>query len=122
MDLHDNEEEAAFRKEVGDFVTAEAPKPGQGWGESGAWFKKLAAKGWIAPAWPTEYGGAGLNIMQQFVLNEELALRKAPRPGHLVIGLGMGGPTIINHGTEEQKKKFLPSIIKDLDIWCQGFS
>ena len=122
MDLHDNEEEAAFRKEVSTFISAEAPEPSQGWGGSGDWFKKLAAKGWIAPAWPTEYGGAGLNVMQQFVLNEEMALRRAPRPGHLVIGLGMGGPTIINHGTEEQKKEFLPSIIKDLDIWCQGFS
>ena len=122
MDLHDNEEEAAFRKEVSRFISAEAPKPDQGWGGAGDWFKKLADKGWIAPAWPTEYGGAGLNVMQQFVLNEEMALRRAPRPGHLVIGLGMGGPTIINHGTEEQKKEFLPSIIKDLDIWCQGFS
>ena len=122
MDLYDNEEEAAFRKEVSTFISAEAPKAGQGFGEAGDWFKKLAAKGWIAPNWPTEYGGAGLNVMKQFVLNEEMALRRAPRPGHLVIGLGMGGPTIINHGTEEQKKEFLPSIIKDLDIWCQGFS
>ena len=122
MDLHDNEEEAAFRKEVNSFISAEAPKPGTGVDGGNDWFQKLADKGWIAPAWPTEYGGAGLSVMKQFVLNEEMALRRAPRPGHLVIGLGMGGPTIINHGTEEQKKDFLPSIIQDRDIWCQGFS
>ena len=122
MDLHDNEEEAAFRKEVNSFISAEAPAPGTGLAGGDNWFEKLADKGWIAPAWPTEYGGAGLSVMKQFVLNEEMALRRAPRPGHLVIGLGMGGPTIINHGTEEQKKDFLPSIIQDRDIWCQGFS
>ena len=122
MDLHDNEEEAAFRKEVNSFISAEAPNPGTGVDGGNDWFQKLADKGWIAPAWPTEYGGAGLSVMKQFVLNEEMALRRAPRPGHLVIGLGMGGPTIINHGTEEQKKDFLPSIIQDRDIWCQGFS
>ena len=122
MDLRDSDEEAEFRKEVSTFISTEAPKPEAGFGGAGDWFEKLADKGWIAPAWPKEYGGAGLTVMKQFVLNEELALRRAPRPGHLVIGLGMGGPTIINHGTEEQKKEFLPSIIKDRDIWCQGFS
>ncbi len=132
MDLRDSEEQAAFRKEVGSFISDEAPKAKEGVSgmaalagnmeASQAWFQKLADKGWIAPAWPKEYGGAGLSVMKQFVLSEEMALRKAPRPGHLVIGLGMGGPTIINHGTEEQKKEFLPSIIRDRDIWCQGFS
>ena len=60
--------------------------------------------------------------MQQFVLNEELALHRVPRPMHLIIGLGMAGPTIIVHGTEEQKKKYLPGIINGTDIWCQGYS
>ena len=132
MDLRDSEEQAAFRKEVASFISDEAPKAKKGvsgvaalagsWEASQGWFQKLADKGWIAPAWPEEYGGAGLSVMKQFVLNEEMALRSAPRPGHLVIGLGMGGPTIISHGTEEQKREFLPSIIRDRDIWCQGFS
>ena len=132
MDLRDSEEESAFRKEVATFIADEAPKAKQdvrgmaglagGMDANQAWFQKLTEKGWIAPAWPEEYGGAGLSVMKQFVLNEEMALRRAPRPGHLLIGLGMGGPTIINHGTEEQKKEFLPSIIQDRDIWCQGFS
>ncbi len=132
MDLRDTEEQSAFRKEVVKFISDEAPKAAEGVRGMGAfagnaeatkaWYQKLADKGWIAPAWPEEYGGAGLSVMKQFVLNEEMALRRAPRPGHLVIGLGMGGPTIINHGTEEQKKEFLPSIIQDRDMWCQGFS
>jgi alkylation response protein AidB-like acyl-CoA dehydrogenase len=132
MDFVDAPEEAAFRKEVRTFIETEAPKPAKGmsgeealvanWDENQAWFKKLGGKGWIAPAWPKEYGGAGLSTMQQFVLNEELALHRVPRPMHLIIGLGMAGPTIIVHGTEEQKKKYLPGIINGTDIWCQGYS
>lgn len=132
MDFLDAPEEAAFRNEVRTFIETEAPKPAKGmsgeealvanWDENQAWFKKLGGKGWIAPAWPKEYGGAGLSTMQQFVLNEELALHRVPRPMHLIIGLGMAGPTIIVHGTEEQKKKYLPGIINGTDIWCQGYS
>ncbi len=132
MDFHDTPEEAAFRKEVQEFIQAEAPQAERGvsgpealvanWERNQQWFKQLADRGWIAPAWPEEYGGAGLTTMQQFVLNEELALNRAPRPMHLIIGLGMTGPTIIVHGTEEQKKKFLPGIISGEDIWCQGYS
>jgi alkylation response protein AidB-like acyl-CoA dehydrogenase len=132
MDFVDNPEEATFRKEVKTFIETQAPKPAKGmsgeealvanWDENQAWFKRLGEKGWIAPAWPTEYGGAGLTTMQQFVLNEELALHRVPRPMHLIIGLGMAGPTIIVHGTEEQKKKYLPGIINGTDIWCQGYS
>jgi len=132
MDFVDKPEEGTFRKEVRQFIETEAPKAAKGvsgeealianWDENQAWFKKLADKGWIAPAWPVEYGGAGLTTMQQFVLNEELALHRVPRPMHLIIGLGMAGPTIIVHGTEEQRKAYLPGIIAGKDIWCQGYS
>jgi len=132
MDFVDQPEEGTFRKEVRQFIETEAPKAAKGlsgeealianWDENQAWFKKLAGKGWIAPAWPVEYGGAGLTTMQQFVLNEELALHRVPRPMHLIIGLGMAGPTIIVHGTEEQRKAYLPGIIAGQDIWCQGYS
>jgi alkylation response protein AidB-like acyl-CoA dehydrogenase len=90
--------------------------------QSKEWFKLLGKKGWIAPAWPKEYGGAGMTVMQQFVFNEEMALNRAPRPLHLIIGVGMAGPTIIVHGTEEQKKKFLPGMLSGDDVWCQGYS
>jgi len=128
MDLRDSPEEAAFRKEVVEVIEKEAPKIERGTrieetlARSGEWFKKLAERGWNAPAWPKEYGGAGMSVMQQFIFNEEMAIHRAPRPIHLIIGLGMAGPTIIVHGTEEQKKKWLPGMLAGTDIWCQGYS
>ena len=133
MNFADAPEEAAFRTEVRAFIQKEAPKPKKGadgneesfmnrWQENQEWFKKLGQKGWIAPAWPKEYGGAGMSTVQQFIFNEEMALNKAPRPLHMIIGLGMAGPTIIVHGTEEQKKKYLPGMLRGEDIWCQGYS
>ncbi len=135
MDFRDNPEEAAFRQEVRAFVSAEYKKGGDGGTVSAAqaasaggqaalerynaWIKKLATKGWVAPAWPTEYGGAGLSVMQQFVFNEELALARAPRPGG--IGITMAGPTIIVYGTDEQKKEHLSGMLEG-KVWCQGFS
>jgi alkylation response protein AidB-like acyl-CoA dehydrogenase len=133
MNFADAPEEAAFRSEVRAFIQKEAPKPRKGadgneesfmnrWQENQEWFKKLGSKGWIAPAWPKEYGGAGMSTVQQFIFNEEMALNKAPRPLHMIIGLGMAGPTIIVHGTEDQKQKYLPGMLRGEDIWCQGYS
>jgi alkylation response protein AidB-like acyl-CoA dehydrogenase len=127
MDLKDTPEELAFRKEVVEFIRTEAPiaEPGVTFEQLAAkgqsWFKKLAERGWIAPAWPKEYGGAGMTTIQQFIFNEEMAIHKAPRPAHLIIGLG-GRSTIIVHGTEEQKQRFLPGMLSGEDIWCQGYS
>jgi alkylation response protein AidB-like acyl-CoA dehydrogenase len=128
LDLKDSPEEAAFRKEVVQFIEQYAPKmePGDDIArltEKGqTWFKQLASRGWIAPAWPKEYGGAGMTQIQQFIFNEEMAIHRAARPAHLIIGLGMAGPTIIVHGTEEQKKRWLPGMLAGTDIWCQGYS
>jgi alkylation response protein AidB-like acyl-CoA dehydrogenase len=134
MRLDDNPEEAAFRKEVREFIQKEAPKlddagsAGEidramsGFMASQGWFKKLAERGWVVPAWPKEYGGAGMTVMQQFIYNEEMALARAPRPMHLIIAAGMAGPTIIVHGTDEQKAKYLPGIARGEDIWCQLYS
>jgi len=72
-----------------------------------AWMKKLAKKGWIAAAWPTEYGGAGMTIMQQFIFNEELALARAPRPGG--IGIAMAGPTIIVTAPRSRRRSISPA-------------
>ncbi|MGA2285959.1 MAG: acyl-CoA dehydrogenase family protein [Dehalococcoidia bacterium] len=128
MDLRDSPEEAAFRKEVIDFIEKEAPRAQAGMSyetlaEMGqTWFRKLSERGWIAPAWPKEYGGAGMSQIEQFIFNEEMATHRAPRPAHLVIGLGLAGPTIIVHGNEEQKRRWLPGILAGTDIWCQGYS
>ena len=132
MDFRDSPEDAAFRQEVRDFLRTELPHDlraaddailGVGIGEDERerdWLKTLATRGWVAPAWPKAYGGAGLSVMQQFVFNEEMARAAAPRPNFLAIGLA--GPTIIVHGTEEQKREHLSGILSGENFWCQGFS
>ncbi|HXF50344.1 MAG TPA: acyl-CoA dehydrogenase [Dehalococcoidia bacterium] len=130
MDFRDTPEEAAFRKEVCDFLDRELPDslknvdpredPGALREGLREWRKKLAAKGWIAPAWPKEYGGAGMTVMQQFIMNEEFAEHRAPQVGGM--GVSMVGPTLIVHGSEEQKKEHLPRILSGEVQWCQGFS
>ncbi len=144
MDFRDAPEEAAFRAEVRAFIENECPPGirrrglhaafgGGGWDDirmeradyfriNGGWVKKLSDRGWVAPAWPKEYGGAGLSVMQQFILSQEMALSGAPRGGNFGIGTGWAGPTIIMHGTEEQKKRYLPGIVQGDEVWCQGFS
>ncbi|HWQ27478.1 MAG TPA: acyl-CoA dehydrogenase family protein, partial [Dehalococcoidia bacterium] len=130
MDFRDTPEEAAFRKEVCEFLDRELPDALRNFDpreDPGAlreglreWRKKLAARGWIAPAWPKEYGGAGLTVMQQFIMNEEFAEHRAPQVGGM--GVSMVGPTLIVHGNEEQKKEHLPRILSGEVQWCQGFS
>ena len=92
-------------------------------GESGPmreWREKLRQRGWIAPAWPKEYGGANLTVKQQFILNEEFAEHRVPGVGGM--GISMVGPTLMAHGTEEQRQEHLPRIIAGEETWCQGFS
>jgi len=74
----------------------------------------------VAPAWPKEYGGAGMSVMEQFIFNWEMAEARAPRPGG--IATGFAGPTLIVHGTDDQKKKYLPEILDGETVWCQGYS
>jgi len=84
--------------------------------------QELAKRGWIAPAWPKEYGGLGASIFEQMVFNEEFGYWGAPDTGTRGFGVGMIGPTLIIHGTEEQKRKYLPKITSGEHIWCQGYS
>ena len=141
MDFQDNQQEATFRKEVKEFIKREMSpdldRRGQGgaafgggsgrfnqkgyWPALTGWLKKLNERGWVAPAWPKEYGGAGLSVMEQFIFNQETATAGAPRSPN-VIGLGWVGPTIILYGTEEQKQKHLRPILNNEAFWCQGFS
>ncbi len=125
MEFRDTPEEAAFRQVVHSFIEAEAPRGERGpmaYGMAGAreFMKKLAERRWIAPAWPVEYGGAGMSVMEQFIFNSELAEARAPRPGG--IATGFAGPTLIHHGTEEQKQKYLPEMLTGDVSWCQGYS
>ncbi len=133
MDFRDTPDEATFRVQVRAFLKAELPErqrsqdvpTGPGYDRSRfeemrEWRGKLAAKGWIAPAWPKEYGGAGLSVMQQFIMNEEFAQARAMPVGGM--GVAMLGPTLISHGSDEQKKEHLGRILSGEVQWCQGFS
>ncbi|HEV3227269.1 MAG TPA: acyl-CoA dehydrogenase family protein [Acidimicrobiales bacterium] len=85
------------------------------------WTQKLFDGGWICASWPKEYGGKGLSIMQNVVLNEEFARAGAPLRADF-FGDTLVGPTILQWGNEEQKKEFLPKILSGQIAWCQGFS
>ncbi|GGT65049.1 MULTISPECIES: acyl-CoA dehydrogenase family protein [Streptomyces] len=86
-----------------------------------AWERHLAAHGWTCVGWPKEYGGRGASLEEQIAFHEEYALADAPaRVNH--IGEQLLGPTLLAHGTEEQKARFLPPIRAVEELWCQGYS
>ena len=85
------------------------------------WCARLGEAGWATPTWPAEYGFLGLSGSQAKVVNDELARWKVPRSFN-IIGIGMGGPTIMHWGTEEQKQRLLKPMAKHTEIWCQLFS
>ena len=89
--------------------------------EAKLWLERMGEKGWTAPEWPTEYGGGGLSKGEAMVLAEELKRIKA-RPALWSFGLWMFGPALLEFGNEEQKKRFLPEIVKGEIRWCQGYS
>ncbi|HAG93136.1 MAG: pimeloyl-CoA dehydrogenase large subunit [Pseudomonadales bacterium] len=84
------------------------------------WQKILYEKGWIAPSWPTQYGGTGWSITQKFIFENECA--EAGAPTLVPFGLKMVGPVIYTFGNEEQKARFLPDILQSNVWWCQGYS
>ena len=130
MDFNDSPDQAGWRNEVRSFIESNrATDIAEGPAERGEAFKsprlqhwrsRLAEKGWIAPAWPKEYGGAGLGVMEQFIMNEEFAENRMPNVGGM--GTSMIGPTIIIHGNEDQKKEHLGAILRGEVQWCQGYS
>ena len=129
MDYRFTDEEEAFRAEVREFLTSELAEDwdydpfeitDETWDSAQAFTKKMGEKGWVAPAWPEEYGGQGMGFMKQVVLSEEVAYRRAPNTS--LIGVTYAGPTLIVYGTEEQKQQFLPGITNGDIIWCQGYS
>jgi alkylation response protein AidB-like acyl-CoA dehydrogenase len=132
MDLHFTPEEEEFRLKVRNFLEENVPKSGlsaaregredKAWLESAkAWQRKLYEAGYVALAWPREYGGQALDPVRQSIVNDEMVRARAP---YLVggSGLGMLGPTLISWGTEEQKQRHLRKILTAEEIWCQGYS
>ncbi|MBL0767520.1 acyl-CoA dehydrogenase family protein [Sphingopyxis sp. XHP0097] len=129
MDMEFSPEDLAFQKEVRDFIAENYPAELRGKQDEGeelskedflAWHKVLYEKGWVAPAWPVEYGGTGWTPTQRFIFSEETARADCIRL--LPFGLSMVGPVIYTFGTPEQKAYFLPRILSGEDWWCQGYS
>jgi alkylation response protein AidB-like acyl-CoA dehydrogenase len=129
MDLNYSAEELAFRDEVRSWLAANLPAELREKVESYAhlskdellhWHRMLARKGWVAPAWPREWGGTGWNPVQRYIFEEELGY--AGSPPLIPFGLAMCGPVLLRFGTEAQKKRFLPRIYNGDDFWCQGYS
>ncbi len=84
------------------------------------WHRILAAQGWIAPAWPIEWGGTGWSIVQRYIFEEECG--RAGAPPIVPFGLLMCGPVLLKFGTDAQKERFLPRIYRGDDFWCQGYT
>jgi alkylation response protein AidB-like acyl-CoA dehydrogenase len=133
VELAFSEQEEALRGEIRQFLKENLPDDATSAGglvdgdddrfEAAKKFNAaLAKRGWIAPAWPKEYGGLGASIYEQMVFNEELGYWGAPDTGTRGFGVGMIGPTLIVHGSEEQKQEHLPRITSGEAIWCQGYS
>jgi alkylation response protein AidB-like acyl-CoA dehydrogenase len=129
MDLAFSPEEIAFREEVRAFIAENYPEQLRGKQDEGdelgkedmlSWHRVLARKGWVAPAWPKEYGGPGWTATQRYIFSEELA--RADTVPILPFGINMVGPVIYTFGTPEQKARFLPRILSGDDWWCQGYS
>ncbi len=129
MDLEFSPEDLAFQQEARQFIAENYPDHLRGKQDEGeeldkedylSWHRVLAKKGWIAPAWPVEYGGTGWTATQRFIWSEELA--RADCLMTLPFGLNMVGPVIYTFGTPEQKARFLPRILSGEDWWCQGYS
>jgi alkylation response protein AidB-like acyl-CoA dehydrogenase len=129
VDLRDTPDEGRFRAELRAWIEANLPDSHRG-GRGGAqrfeefgreWSRKLYDAGYAGLTWPTEYGGAGAPYSYQAIFYEEMAAAAAP-PHIGVIGLGMAGPTIMVHGTDEQKSRHLQRILSGEEVWCQGFS
>ncbi|HLZ68981.1 MAG TPA: acyl-CoA dehydrogenase family protein [Dehalococcoidia bacterium] len=143
MDWKDSPEQAAFRAEVQELVRTRLPEryrrlaaagevEGRAWEFDRKspdpairqaaidWHHALGERGWVAPHWPKEYGGASLTPMERFILNQEIARAGAPNVGGS--GVSLLGPTLIVHGTEQQRQTYLPPILAGEVTWAQGYS
>jgi alkylation response protein AidB-like acyl-CoA dehydrogenase len=128
MDLTFSDDELAFRDEFRSWLAENPPPPDPGdeadtarnaW--RSAWQRQLYEGGWAAPAWPAEYGGRGATLTQSAIYFEELGRARVPVPAN-VLGILLGGPTLMVWGTDEQKERYLTPILSAEEIWCQGFS
>jgi len=126
VDLTPTPQEQEFRDQLRAWLADNHPGPEPEGDVAGfefrrAWQRRLHDDDWAGVSWPKEYGGRGATLVEQAIYNEELARAQAPSTAN-VLGLAMGGPTVIAHGSEEQKRRYLEPILSADEIWCQGFS
>ncbi|MEZ4552758.1 MAG: acyl-CoA dehydrogenase family protein [Dehalococcoidia bacterium] len=142
MDWSDSPQQAEFRAQARSFIGERLPDYYRGrsrvhggeddWQQDFAngseeakvaakqWAEALAERGWGAPQWPKEYGGGGLSALEQYILAEEMAQQNAPVIGGA--GVTHIGPTLLVHGTDEQRKRFMGPTLRGEILWAQGFS
>ena len=120
MEFEFSPEEQQFRAEVRAMLAEQLPDPGTD-SEVGdpAFEARLAKQGWLTAAWPKEFGGRGATQIQKLIMKEELVRIGAALPGQ---GINLVGPTLMVHGSEEQRREHLPKIAAAEIRWCQGFS
>jgi alkylation response protein AidB-like acyl-CoA dehydrogenase len=132
MDFNYSPADETFRKQVRTWLEANkqfAPPPRELLGEEGdddwnarvRWHKKLNEGGWVAVHWPREYGGRGATVLQRLIFREELDRLGLGEP-FIGMGISLLGPTLMHWGSEEQKQRYIPKILKGEEIWCQGYS
>ena len=132
MDLNYSPEHEAFRRQFRAWLRKNLPARGRSEqmlayddprriARAKAWQRKLYEAGYVALTWPKEYGGQGLDVATQAIVDEELVRARA-RGLIGQMGIQMVGPTLIQYGSEEQKRRFLPRILTAEEIWCQGYS
>jgi alkylation response protein AidB-like acyl-CoA dehydrogenase len=126
VDLTLSPSEEAFRDELRSWLEENHPGEQPDGDEEAfefvrSWQGKMHEAGYAGLSWPEEYGGRGATLIEQAIFGEEIVRAKAPQPAN-VLGLVMGGPVVIAHGTDEQKQRYLEPILSAKEIWCQGFS
>jgi len=129
MDLRPSEDDRRFRQEVRDFIDANLSDDTRQHLSSGQpatagmiinWQRAVNARGWAVPHWPKEWGGQDWSPLKRYILHDEMD--RAPAPSLLAFNVNMCGPILLEFGTEEQKRRFLPRLANLDDWWCQGFS
>jgi alkylation response protein AidB-like acyl-CoA dehydrogenase len=132
MDFSYSAEQKEFRDELRRWLKSNLP---QGWGKTVfepddederahfrlEWERKLYRGGWNCITWPVKYGGRNAGLIERAIFAEEMALAGAPE-GLNIIGRNLAGTTLIHHGSEAQRARFLPKIVSGEEVWCQGFS
>jgi alkylation response protein AidB-like acyl-CoA dehydrogenase len=119
-------DDAAFRATIRAWVEANTPpelrfpRRRLHWHENRPWYLALSRRGWLAPSWPRDHGGMGLSAARQIIMIEEFERWGCPRISDM--GVLMLGPLLLKHGSEAQKRRFLPRILSGEDIWAQGYS